>query len=106
MGLFDTGYPFFTRTSRHDKKPFVLVKFLSMVVDTVSMVSHLASTFSISKLRDFFRRTKLDQLPQWRSVLKVEMNLEGTRRGLLSQIELTQARNSKGGRRPIKLSSD
>jgi lipopolysaccharide/colanic/teichoic acid biosynthesis glycosyltransferase len=54
IGLFDTGSPIFTqeRVGRN-KKPFTLVKFRTMTVDTASVASHLASTASITAFGGF-----------------------------------------------------
>jgi O-antigen biosynthesis protein WbqP len=97
VGLFDTGSPVFRqeRVGRN-KKPFTLVKFRTMSVDTASVASHLASSASITPMGAFLRKTKLDELPQLWNVLKGEMSLVGPRPGLFNQEEFTAARQAKG----------
>ncbi|WP_429218765.1 sugar transferase [Aeromonas veronii] len=97
IGLFDTGSPIFVqeRVGRY-KKPFRLIKFRTMSIDTQSVASHLASTSSITRLGAFLRKTKIDELPQLINVLKGEMSLVGPRPNLFNQEELIKERDALG----------
>lgn len=97
IGLFDTGSPIFIqeRVGRN-KKPFRLIKFRTMSVETKSVASHLASNASITKLGSFLRKTKIDELPQLINVVKGEMSLVGPRPNLFNQEELIKERDAHG----------
>ena len=97
IGLFDTGSPIFCQ-ERLGKgmRPFTLIKFRTMPLNTPSVASHLASPSSITTLGKYLRKTKLDELPQLINVLKGDMSLVGPRPNLATQQELIRERLGRG----------
>ncbi|ENM5752258.1 sugar transferase [Vibrio mimicus] len=97
FGYFDTGSPIFRqqRVGKH-QRPFTLIKFRTMPLNTASVATHLVGASSVTRLGQFLRKTKLDELPQLINVLKGEMSLVGPRPCLFNQQSLIDERESRG----------
>lgn len=83
-----------TRARGENLKPFTLIKFRIIRIDTQSVASHLASPAAITKVGRILRKTKLGELPQLWNVLTGDMSIVvGPRPNLFSQDELIEERN-------------
>ncbi|MFT6811314.1 MAG: O-antigen biosynthesis protein WbqP [Saprospiraceae bacterium] len=96
IGLFDSSKPLFIqeRVGR-DQKTFLLFKFRTMVMNTVSVGTHEVDPMSITRLGHFLRKYKIDEIPQLFNVIIGEMSIVGPRPCLPVQIEVIQARERK-----------
>jgi len=91
--FFESRNPIFVQKRvGKNQKPFHLMKFRTMKVNTPSIASHLINKRSITRFGRVIRLLKFDEIPQLINVIKGDMSLVGPRPCLLNQIELIEFR--------------
>ena len=93
----DTQSPiFYQKRVGFNKKTFLLFKFRTMNLNTLSVGTHLVDKSLITLLGQILRKTKLDELPQLFNVLIGDMSLVGPRPCLTNQTKLITERSRLG----------
>jgi lipopolysaccharide/colanic/teichoic acid biosynthesis glycosyltransferase len=97
IGYLDTSSPiFFQKRVGLNLRNFILVKFRTMKINAPSLGTHLVNPKNISYLGNFYRKFKLDELPQLLNVLIGHMSLVGPRPCLPNQKRLIIERKKRG----------
>ena len=89
--VIDTGFPVFYRAQRggYRDRPFRIFKYRSMVknADQIGGGTTALNDSRITKVGNFLRKTKLDEIPQLFNIIKGDMSFIGPRPELLRYTE-------------------
>lgn len=97
LGWVETSSPIFVQERvGQNGRPFNILKFRTMPVETPNVPTHKLHKTEITSLGKLLRKTKLDEFPQLLNVLRGEMSLVGPRPSLPTQSELITERNLRG----------
>lgn len=97
ISWLDTGVPLYIQKRVGlNLKSFNLIKFRTMKIGTVTKATHLVNKSNITSIGYFFRKFKIDELPQLFNVLIGDMSIVGPRPCLTNQKKLIFERKKRG----------